>query len=42
VKELSSRETGSALSAVRLAPEESPALKAKLDFNESPFDVPTT
>src|ERR1019366_7247890 len=29
-----------ALEAYRLVPEDAPPLRAKLDFNESPFDVP--
>jgi len=34
------REEIRALRAYRLTPEDSPPLRAKLDFNESPFDVP--
>ena len=34
------REEIRALRAYRLAPEDAPPLRAKLDFNESPFDVP--
>ncbi|MEO8586484.1 MAG: histidinol-phosphate transaminase [Acidobacteriota bacterium] len=34
------REEIRALHAYRLEPEDSPSLRAKLDFNESPFDVP--
>ena len=34
------REAIRALKAYRLDPEDAPALRAKLDFNESPFDVP--
>ena len=34
------REEIRALHAYRLTPEDAPSLRAKLDFNESPFDVP--
>jgi histidinol-phosphate aminotransferase len=34
------REEIRALRAYRLAPEDAPPIRAKLDFNESPFDVP--
>ena len=34
------REEIRALRAYRLEPEDAPSLRAKLDFNESPFDVP--